>query len=336
MAKGEVGIHEKTPARKLKDYAATWLDKYVKVHCKHATHRLYKQTVDQHLKAIESKRLDEITRDDIKNLIAKKIGEGLSKATVRNIIAPLRQMLNQAVDEGIILANPANRLGGFRKETSSKANAMKVVPYTTKEVQKLLVKARDGDFQLYAFVLTAVLTGMRLGELIGLHWDDIDSQNGCIHVKCAVSRRRLETPKSHLQRRIDLPDELSLVFEELKRRKREECFGKGERLPNWVFSNQAGQFLDEQNLRQRQFFPLLKAAEVRRVRFHDLRHTYASLMLQQGESITYVKEQMRHHSIQITVDLYGHLIPGANRAAANRLESSLLEKTKTATAGTVG
>ena len=145
-----------------------------------------------------------------------------------------------AVDEGIIPANPANRLGGFRKETSSKANAMKVVPYTTKEVQKLLVKARDGDFQLYSFVLTAVLTGMRLGELIGLHWDDIDSQSECIHVKRAVSRRRLETPKSHLQRRIDLPDELGRVLEELKRRKREECFGKGERLPKWVFSNEAG------------------------------------------------------------------------------------------------
>ncbi len=80
----------------------------------------------------------------------------------------------------------------------------------------------------------------------------------------------------------------------------------------------------------------LEAAKVRRVRLHDLRHTYASLMLQQGESITYVKDQMGHHSIQITVDLYGHLIPGANRAAANRLESSLLENTKTATAGAVG
>ena len=70
------------------------------------------------------------------------------------------------------------------------------------------------------------------------------------------------------------------------------------------------------------FTRLLEKAELRRVRVHDLRHTFASLLLQQGESVVYVKEQLGHGSIQITVDTYGHLIPGANRAAVDRLDDA--------------
>ncbi len=69
------------------------------------------------------------------------------------------------------------------------------------------------------------------------------------------------------------------------------------------------------------FYRLLKAAGLRQVRFHDLRHTFASLLLQQGESPVYVKEQMGHSSIQVTGDLYGHLIPGGNKQAVDRLDA---------------
>lgn len=101
-----------------------------------------------------------------------------------------------------------------------------------------------------------------------------------------------------------------------------------------MFSNDEGNHLNEFIFRMRKFYPLIKAAKMRSFRIHDLRHTYASLMLQNGESVTYVKEQMGHHSIQITVDTYGHLIPGANRAAADRLSAIVLNppKAKTQTA----
>src|SRR5262249_46811024 len=157
------------------------------------------------------------------------------------------------------------------------------------------------------------------GELLGFQWGDLDGHNKCIHVKRAVSRRRIERPKNHLQRRIDLADELGKVLEELRRHRKKEWFKAGKGSPEWAFCNQDGSYLNEQNLRTRKFYPLLEKVKLRRVRLHDLRHTFASLHLQNGESVVYVKEQMRHHSIQVTVDLYGHLIPGANRAAANRL-----------------
>jgi integrase len=96
----------------------------------------------------------------------------------------------------------------------------------------------------------------------------------------------------------------------------------GQDIPLWIFINEEGQPLDHHNFRKRIFEKLLVRAGVRRIRFHDLRHTFASLLLQQRESPQYVKEQMGHHSIQVTVDTYGHLIPGSNRSAVDRLDDA--------------
>jgi integrase len=93
-------------------------------------------------------------------------------------------------------------------------------------------------------------------------------------------------------------------------------------VPELVFCTETGGSLDADNLRHRVFYKLLEKAELRRIRFHDLRHTFASLLLQNGESPAYVKEQMGHSSIQVTVDVYGHLIPGANRQAVDRLDDA--------------
>ncbi|HKA53823.1 MAG TPA: site-specific integrase [Candidatus Binatia bacterium] len=80
-----------------------------------------------------------------------------------------------------------------------------------------------------------------------------------------------------------------------------------------------GTMLNPDNFRHRVWFKLLEKAGLRRIRIHDLRHTFASLLIQQGESLAYVKEQMGHHSIRVTVDMYGHLVPGGNKAAVDRL-----------------
>jgi integrase len=91
-------------------------------------------------------------------------------------------------------------------------------------------------------------------------------------------------------------------------------------VPETVFVTEAGRPYDAANLRQRIFYRTLTKAGIRRIRLHDLRHTYASLLIQQRESLAYVRDQMGHCSIKVTVDTYGHLVPGANRQAVNRLE----------------
>ncbi len=95
----------------------------------------------------------------------------------------------------------------------------------------------------------------------------------------------------------------------------------GRKVPAWVFTTPEGTALDGDNVRHRVFYRLLENASLRRIRIHDIRHTFASLLIQNGEPLTYVKEQMGHTSIQVTVDVYGHLVPSANRAAVDKLDA---------------
>ncbi len=102
-----------------------------------------------------------------------------------------------------------------------------------------------------------------------------------------------------------------------ERRKPEEVINSV--MDDWLFTTATGTQLDPSNL-TKVFYALLTKAELRRIRFHDARHTYATLLIQQGESLAYVKDQLRHSSIQITVDIYGHLVPGGNRQAVDKLD----------------
>jgi len=97
-------------------------------------------------------------------------------------------------------------------------------------------------------------------------------------------------------------------------------------MEGWLFTDPKGRQLDPNNMRKRAFYRCLDLAELRRVRFHDLRHSFASLLIQQGESLAYIKDQLGHHSIQITVDVYGHMLCGGNRQAVDRLDDIEEEK----------
>jgi len=134
---------------------------------------------------------------------------------------------------------------------------------------------------------------------------------------------KLTSPKSKKQRRVDLSRQLRRVLLELRDRKMVEAFANGRSsvADDFVFPAREGGVLDPDNLIKRYFLPSIEAAGLRRFRFHDLRHTFGSLLIQGGASIVYVKEQMGHSSIQITVDVYGHLIPGANLNLVDRLDT---------------
>jgi len=102
-----------------------------------------------------------------------------------------------------------------------------------------------------------------------------------------------------------------------------EALGKDRSKPEWLFCNETGNMLDADNVRHRVFYKLLETTGLRRIRIYDLRHTFATRLLMNGESPAYVKEQMGHSSIQVTVDLYCHWIPGSNRQAVDRLDEGM-------------
>ena len=115
--------------------------------------------------------------------------------------------------------------------------------------------------------------------------------------------------------------QLSEELQRLKTARASETLARGWRqIPEWVFCNEDGKPLWKSDFERRVFHKIFARAGLRRIRFHDLRHTFASRLLQNGESPAYVKEQMGHHSIKVTVDIYGHLVPGSNREAVDRLD----------------
>jgi integrase len=159
---------------------------------------------------------------------------------------------------------------------------------------------------------------MRLGELLALRWGDIDWHGGYIQVERAIVRGKLTTPKNHQRRRIDLSKQLRGTLRLWRRQQSARWLKLGQPRPVSVFSSAVGTPFGESNVRKA-WGQIVEKSELRYRRIHDLRHTFASLLIQQGESLVYVKEQMGHASIQITVDIYGHLVQGGNRAAVDRL-----------------
>lgn len=169
-------------------------------------------------------------------------------------------------------------------------------------------------------------TSTRQGELLALQWNDVNLTGRFCEVRRNFTHGRLTTPKSGESRRVDLSRELTATLEALQLDRQLEAATQGQdAAPPWVFCDRQGKPFHQNWVRLR-FFRLLKGAGVRQVRFHDLRHTFASLLLQNGESPVYVKEQTGHCSIQITVDQSGHLIPGGNVRAVDRLDTGVEER----------
>jgi integrase len=225
------------------------------------------------------------------------------------------------VEDELLAVNPAFRLGRYYRKADHPKPEIR--PLTREEAAWFLAQVREHAPREYPLFLCALRTGMRLGELLGLHWGDVDFHGRFIEVRHNLVAGRLTTPKNGKTRRVDMSAQLTQVLRETLTTRKEETLQRGwKHLPAWVFCNEAGKPLDGDNLRHRTFHRVLAKAGMRRIRLHDLRHTFASLLIQQGESLAYVRDQLGHASIQLTVDTYGHLIPGANRQAVDRLDDA--------------
>ncbi len=205
------------------------------------------------------------------------------------------------------------------------------------EAEQFLHAAKEICPEYHPLFLMALRAGLRRGELVAIQWGDIqfgkdeNDANRFIVVQHNYVRREHTTTKSHKNRRVDMSRELRRTLLEVRDKRLLEAFleGKNDISDELVFPSPDGAILDPDNLYHRYFLPVLTKAGVRKIRLHDLRHTFGSLLIQNGASIVYVKEQMGHSSIQVTVDTYSHLIPGANVNFVDRLDEVLTEKTET-------
>jgi integrase len=155
----------------------------------------------------------------------------------------------------------------------------------------------------------------------------VDFHGRFIEVRQAFSRHRLTTTKNKRIRKVDMSRQLAEVLKAHKATMREEALKRGANMPKWAFCQANGKPLTATSIANRIFHRCLDRADLRQVRFHDIRHSFASILIQQGENLAYVKEQMGHHSIQITVDIYAHLAPEGNKSAVDRLDDPAFHET---------
>ncbi len=319
---------EKKRIPTLQNYFTKFKDSYLKTAVRDSTAERYDQCFKHHiLPLLGDLALDRITKEKVKELIAETVKKNLARHTIRNVVACLCSVLSHAIDDGIITHNPAVKLGKYFKQ--ARVVHDKIEPLTADEVPNFLAKSRErdskrakGNPEYCPLFLCAVHTGMRAGEISGLQWGDIDWNGKYLMVRRSIRKGRIYETKTGKVRRIDMSDDLLEELSAYRRRRLEEALKGGRNeLPQWIFASGEGTPLDMHNVERREFRNCLEAAKLRRIRFHDLRHTTASLLIQNGAPLAYVRDQLGHSSIKVTVDIYGHLVPGANRQEMNRLPS---------------
>ena len=335
LALGEFQLDEPPPPLTFKEIAERWLESWVKTQRSRSTYDNYKRELTTcAYPRIGEKSLEKITRADIKKIINDVSAKGLTKNTILAVIAPIRALFEDEIDNGQKLSNPATKIKRLLNYKDNRR--FHVNPLNAKEVQQLLHGAAKDDHSregsryrdlfpsAVLFLLTAVRTGLRLGEILGLQWGDIDFQGRFIEVRRQWTKEgELKITKTEKIRQVDLSDQLCAAFQEAMDIHQAELALEGLDFDptEAIFRNSVGRHVDHRHAGEDIFKRCLLFAGLRQIRFHDLRHTFASLLLANGESLVYVKEQLGHYSIRETVDTYGHLIPGANRAAVNKLDS---------------
>jgi integrase len=250
------------------------------------------------------------------------LDSGLAPATVHKLHVVLHKALKAAVADGLI---PRNAAAGLKLPRIIREE---INPLDPEEARHLLETA-SGD-RLEALYVLALNTGMRLGELLALKWDDVDLERGVLRVRRTLTHVDkayvLGEPKTKKSRRTirltagavqALRDHLARQLEEMER------MGSLYQPGGLIFATEAGTIINPSNLRNRSFKPLLKRAGLRPIRFHDLRHTCATLLLGKDVNPKIVSEMLGHASVSITLDIYSHLLPDMQERAARALEDML-------------
>lgn len=293
-----------------KEAAETFMRLHVEVNCKPSTKEGYESYLKNHLTPFfGDMKLNEITPILIKEFIKQKLETGRINSTVNKYTKLISEIYSFMIDNDVVNKNPLARIKALKETKNDKIRAL-----STEEVQALLSKTKQVYPDFYPLLFTALFTGMRQGELLGLTWSSINWVKGKIKIDKNYTHGRVGTPKTNKIRYVDMSNELAKVLKEW----RLACPHSELDL---VFPNNEGLHQDAHNMIKRRFKPALNRAGIEEIRFHDLRHTYASLLLANGAPMKYVQSQLGHASITMTMDLYTHLLPEVNDKCVNLLNS---------------
>lgn len=312
------------------EYLDGWLADSVKGTVKETTYASYAYVTRKHVSpALGRVKLKSLTPADVRGFYGEKSRSNLSPATVKKMHVVLRKSLSQAVSDGLIPRNAADGV----KPPRVKAPGEEIKPLDSEECAAFLEAARDE--RLEALYVLAVHCGLREGELLALRWKDADLES----TKPALLVRRTLTrgengrgwvvgtsTKSGKGRRVRLTRQAVVALKDHRKRQLEERM----RLVGlWqdqglIFPNETGSLLNPSNLRNRSLKRIKARSGVRKdLRFHDLRHTCATLLLSAGVNVKVVSELLGHASITITLNTYSHVLPDMQDSAADAMDAAL-------------
>jgi integrase len=300
------GTYRELKKATFKEFSEAWLKSYAEPSVKPSTLAGYKDIIKRLFEpAFGHYSMSDIATGHLQTFVADRI-KSVSAKTVTNEIVVMKEMFKHAQRWGYLKHNPAEYV---ERPRSTKPEIEILSP---EEVNKMLGKA-NAHYRI-AF-LTDFLTGMRAGELWGFQWSDVDWNSRQIYVRRSLWKKQFQTPKSKCSvRKIDIPE---MLIHELKKWKL-ACPTNEHDL---VFPSPEGKMSQHDNVVKRYFNEALRNAGLRKVSFHSLRHSNASMRIQAGQNIKYIQTQMGHASINITLDIYGHLF---NDADFNRQQVELL------------
>ncbi|HET7480562.1 MAG TPA: site-specific integrase, partial [Rubrobacteraceae bacterium] len=283
----------------------------------------YEGAVRLHIKpALGRLKLKKLTPAHVQSFYRDRLDAGCAQASVNKMHVVLHKALKQAVEWHMV---PRNVAGAVK---APRPAPREMHPLSAEETRRLLEAAR-GD-RLEALYVLAVHTGMRQGELLALKWQDVDLENATMSVRRTVTKSGgkllLGEPKTKKSRRtIQLTGAAVRALRgHLDRQMKEiEHLGNLYRDDGLVFTSEVGTIINPTNLRKRSFASLLKKARLPGIRFHDLRHTCATLLFGRNVHPKYVQELLGHSNVGITLDTYSHVIPGMGDHAARAMEDAL-------------
>jgi len=318
----EKGVYTPPGRLTLADHLHNWLEGYVKTNCSQRTLDGYQSIIGCHLiPGLGHIQLKQLQPRVIQAYYGKAV-QHLSARTVHHQHRVLSQALKYAVRQGYLGRNPCDLVD---PPSAKRTKPMRTL--TPAEVEVLFNKAQDSQY--YPVIYTAVSTGLRQAELLGLRWRDIDLDFLSISVSQVLYKRggvcTFKEPKTaHSRRRVAMTPKLALFLRDY-RADRESLYwqlGKSPGLDDLVFASVEGKPLDP-GVVSHNFSRMAKRAGLGTVRFHDLRHTFASLMLLRGAKPKVISEALGHASVGFTMDVYSHIIEGMQADAMALLDEVL-------------
>lgn len=317
----QLGINVRPERQTLSDFLQIWLEGTVAPKNRPQTLRSYQWIIESHLKpGLGKLSLEKLGPQRVQDFLAERHASGLSAGTVKHIRATLRAALSQAHRWQLVHQNAAKLV------TVPRGERYKPTVLTPEQARVFLAAAKS--HRNGSLLTTAITLGLRRGEILGLRWTDVDLQEGMLHVRHSLEREkgaglRLSPPKSERAKRsLRLPAITLQALVEQRDRQEVDRQWAGSRWKDldFIFTTSIGSPLPPEKVNG-ELSAVLTAAKLPKIRFHDLRHTSATLLLSLGVHPKLVQETLGHSTFQLTMDTYSHMMPTLRNEVADRMDS---------------